>query len=188
MAAGGRVTQLGHAVIICGATCATFSRLIAGPTTYLQYDDERNYQDVAQLYSLNSENLWWIWEDGVVLGVWEPVALLFKMAWHVGTGGGGPAVCFAVNLALHTANTVASYLLVVKSRPRRSEKAREQWKLCVMLSALCFSVHPLRCEVVCWASCQPYRTRVTTEHYPAFQSLLTAQTRTWSYLSCLCGC
>lgn len=153
----GLVAQLGHVAIICGVTAGTFSRLITGPVTYLQYDDEKNYDDVAQLYSFSSESLRWVWEDGVVLGVWEPVALLFKMAWHVGTGGGGPAVCFAVNLALHTTNGVAVYLLLANSRPWISAKAQEQWQLCVMLSTLGFAAHPLRCEVVCWASCQPYR-------------------------------
>ena len=154
----GLVAQLGHVAIICGVSAATFSRLITGPVTYLQYDDEKNYNDVAQLYSFSSESLRWVWEDGVVLGVWEPVALLFKMAWHVGTSGGGPAVCFAVNLALHTTNGVSVYLLLANSRRRNSAKAQEQWQLCVMLSTLGFAAHPLRCEVVCWASCQPYRT------------------------------
>jgi hypothetical protein len=159
------VAQLGHAAVICSITAATFSRLITGPFTYLQYDDEKNYQDVAQLYSFGSESLRWAWEDGVVLGVWEPVALLFKMVWHAGTGGGGPAICFGVNLALHTTNGVAVYLLLANSRPWKSPKAQEQWKVCVMLSTLCFTVHPLRCEVVCWASCQPYRTHKC--HQPA---------------------
>lgn len=153
--------QVGHAAIICGVTVTTFSRLITGPLTYLQYDDEKNYQDVAQLYSFDSENLWWVWEDGVVLGVWEPIALLFKMVWHVGTGGGGPAVCFAVSLALHTTNAVAVYLLLANSRARTPTEVHEQWRLCAMLSALWFAIHPLRCEVICWASCQPYRTHLT---------------------------
>lgn len=170
-----RAAGLGDVVVICGVTCATFSRLVTGPVTYLQYDDEKNYQDVSQLYSCSRENLRWIWEEGVVLGVWEPVALLFKMAWHVGSGGGGPAICFTINLTLHTANAVAVYFLVANSRPRKSEAAQEQWKLCAMLSSLCFAVHPLRCEVVCWASCQPYRTHVTNNHWPALQSLPMAR-------------
>ena len=57
------------------ATCAVFSRLLTGPVTYLQYDDEKNYVDVRQLYELTAENFEWILWDGVVLGVYEPVAL-----------------------------------------------------------------------------------------------------------------
>ena len=151
-------TTLGHCAIICGATAATFSRLLTGPFTYLQYDDEKNYDDVSQLYSFSRANLRWVWEDGVVLGVWEPIALMFKMAWHVATGGGGPAVCYALNLGLHTLNALGVYLLLVGARLQTSETADERWRLCVMLSTLCFVVHPLRCEAVCWASCQPYCT------------------------------
>ena len=145
---------LAQSLAIAGAVALTFSRLLTGPYTYLQYDDEKNYEDVAQLYTLSEANVRWVFEDGVVLGVWEPVALLFKAAWHVGTGGGGPAVCYAVSLALHALNALGAYVLL--SRGAGGAEGSALWQQCAALSALCFAVHPLRCEVLCWASCQPY--------------------------------
>ena len=110
----GLLPAAGAALVLGAAIGCTFSRLLAGPVVYLQYDDEKNYEEVPQLHSL-IHTLRWVLEDGVILGVWEPVALLFKAGWHVASGGGGPRVCFAINVALHTLNALGATQLLLGS-------------------------------------------------------------------------
>jgi hypothetical protein len=142
-----------------GATLAVFARLLVGPTVYLQYDDEKNYLEVRQLQPAPGEALEsvrWILSQGVILGVYEPAAMLVKMGWTVASGGGGAAVCFRVNAVLHAVNTAGALLLTLSYPPGSGSGDGPAWLVCVLLSALAFGVHPLRVEVLCWASCQPY--------------------------------
>src|SRR5262249_47360316 len=69
-----------------------------------------------------------------------------------------------VCLLLHVGNVVLLHLLCVRLLARRMPEVAERrggalaW-LCVVPVAL-YAVHPLRVELVAWASCQPYLTSV----------------------------
>ena len=54
---------------------------------FLAWDDKANFVDNLRLHSLVPSDVWWLWHDGVVLGVYEPVASLFKTIQIVGGGG-----------------------------------------------------------------------------------------------------
>ncbi len=78
------------------------------------------------------------------------------MGYQTALGPAAPA-CLRVNLALHAANACAVYLLLARRAPRQARRGSDgAWRWCCCLSALCFGLHPLCTEVVCWASAQGY--------------------------------
>ena len=103
-----------------------------------------------------------------VLGVYEPVSIVFKMLWHRLSNGGGSRVCGLVNVVLHVCNCAAAYGFW-SSRQHMGRPASDEltgsgggggarpapaWRECCLGSVLFFAVHPLRVETLCWASCQ----------------------------------
>ena len=69
-----------HAVI-CAAICATFGPAAVADTAYLSHDDPANFVTNGRIQTATVANIGWIVADGTVLGVYEPVALLFKLGW-----------------------------------------------------------------------------------------------------------
>jgi hypothetical protein len=162
--------RLGHVATITAAVVAVFSGLLStSGRAYLQYDDEKNYDELPQLQEWTVASFRWAINDGEVLGVYEPTSIVFKMLWHRLSDGGGAYVCAVVNVSLHLTNCILTYSLW---RPAGSLLCREPcspgcsstlhrsrrvaWDECCFLSTLFFGIHPLRVETVCWASCQPY--------------------------------
>ena len=102
-----------------------------GKQDFLHYDDTQNFRDNAFVHGLSVANIKWVLEDGVVLGVYEPVSWLLKMSVTslsgivVGSGtspeledilGARPpapsASAFAiVGVLLHVAVAVAAYIV-----------------------------------------------------------------------------
>ena len=166
-----------HVLLIafCVALPHTPRLLDAGCCEYLSYDDPANFVHNRFVQQLSWPNVRWALTDGVILvrrptlrhpgrapsdadgwgqGVWEPVSLLFRMGYQTALGPAAPA-CLRVNLALHAANACAVYLLLARRAPRHARRG-SAWRWCCCLSALCFGLHPLCTEVVCWASAQGY--------------------------------
>eukprot|EP01051_Picozoa_sp_SAG22_P001327 SAG22_NODE_51_length_24458_cov_19.853161_7_plen_1030_part_00 len=149
--------------LICVSVCATFGPTAVSPAGYISHDDPQNYVSNARIHSPTAANLRWIAGHGTVLGVYEPVALLFKLGWWTGAGGSARC-CRMVSLALHSAVCCAGYQLLADVGPlymysRQAAGAGSgswSWRLCSLGGLLWFAVHPLRVEVLCWASCQPY--------------------------------
>lgn len=56
---------------------------------FLGIDDERNFVKTEQVHALTWDNIKWAIWDGVVIGVYEPVAMVVKMV-HADYHGGGP--------------------------------------------------------------------------------------------------
>lgn len=130
---------------------------------FVSYDDHANFVEKRHLlYSSSWSSVQWCFQ-ATVLGVYEPVALLFKKAlflvggfsvgpWLVGTG-----------VILHVANTVGIYVLATQLSRWVGGTARNRgtaWASDYLggscAGALLYGVHPLRVEVVAWASCLPY--------------------------------
>ena len=108
-------------------------------------------------------NLRWVFTHEHVLGVYEPVAQLFKLLVASQFGNTG-AEARAASLFLHCANAaLASALALVLlrwGRGRRSGGGRELNTLCEIAAAaaagMIWAGHPLSVEVVAWPSAQPY--------------------------------
>ena len=137
---------------------------------------------LARTESFVQRGLWTLDERGIFLGVWEPVALLFKMtiSWLSSTPEQLAPLPFAMaSVALHGINTAmlvlvtATFLSLPLSQPllsslpppspsstttlsQRRNKTRDCKMWGAVAGAVSWAVHPMRTETVLWASCQSY--------------------------------
>jgi hypothetical protein len=122
------------------------------------WDDQVNFLQNVHYRGLGATQLRWAWTT-FLLGVYQPVSWMLLEAqysiWNLDPWG-----YHLVSLMLHAVNAALLYLLSL-TLIRRSEPAlcsEHPWasNACAALAAVLFAVHPLRAEVVAWASCQPY--------------------------------
>ena len=92
-------------------------------------------------------------------GVYQPLAWMLFEAEYVAWGL-DPRGYHLASLVLHAANAVLFYVLIraLVSHALPEIEPRRRWVVPLVsgLAAALFAVHPLRVEVVAWASCQPY--------------------------------
>jgi hypothetical protein len=105
--------------VFCGAVSVvmgvivTFQHSIPGvglPRQFLAYDDPVNFERNVHTHSCTPDTLRWVWRDGVVLGVWEPVSLIFKAVLGCVAGRSAAVYLFA-SLLLHMFVTLSAFLL-----------------------------------------------------------------------------
>ncbi|MHC5542901.1 hypothetical protein ACYOEI_32155, partial [Singulisphaera rosea] len=125
---------------------------------FVRWDDDENFFENVEYRGLGLSQIGWAWST-FLLGVYQPFAWLILEAEYV-VWGLDPRGYHATSLVMHAANGVVLYWLIVALLDRaRSVADREpRWAvhLGAALGALQFAIHPLRVEVVAWASCQPY--------------------------------
>ncbi|MCB9853206.1 MAG: tetratricopeptide repeat protein [Phycisphaerales bacterium] len=148
-------------LIIVGALAAFRPALDAG---FLNWDDDRNFVLNTSYRGLGADNFRWAWNTYHV-GVWQPAAWALLGAEHLiagvnEAGAPNPGVYHAFSIALHTANGLLLFaLLVVLLRAAWRDKAARDEQAIVIAAgatALLFVVHPLRTEPAVWISSQPY--------------------------------
>ena len=131
------------------------------PREFLSLDDLDNYPRNKWIAGEDSWDLGAMWTQGL-LEVYEPVALMIK-ATIAGVAGGMSSVRpFLVATAL--AHATSAVLLVPTTLALSQALAAECTSECTActvnvghaLGAAAFAVHPLRAEVLGWASCLPY--------------------------------
>jgi hypothetical protein len=121
------------------------------------YDDRDNFSQNPFIRTLDEHTIQQIISRGVVLGVYEPVSLLFKLGLSHSFGGPSIRVVLVANVVLHTLNLLLTYTLSNSLMDVFGLNDREPFnKFAVLLSTLIIGLHPLRAEVVAWASCLPY--------------------------------
>jgi hypothetical protein len=144
------------------AVCLTYLPLLSSGRSFVAYDDEYNFEE--QGWELSWAKLRWIWTDGVVLGVYEPVSLMFK--WLVFMPSGGVASASAIARAafiLHAGNALGTFwllclafdtLISLSKSPKRGtrnstldESERQYVHLTLGAGVSLISCHPLRVEV-----------------------------------------
>ena len=112
-----------------------------------------------------------MWTEGVLIGLYEPVYLMFKSAVHA-VYPLNPSHCRKLGLCLHLANTVSAFFLsqfflrawqqqqqqqhARRNVGRDAELTNMASTGACALAALIFGLHPLRAEVVGWPSAMPY--------------------------------
>jgi Tfp pilus assembly protein PilF len=136
-------------------TALLFSRALIDDHGFVGLDDIDNLVENDGYAGLGLENLRWAF-TAAHLGVYEPVSWIFRSVQHEVFGKSAFGF-HAVTLLLHLANTLlvlslARRLLAAtlpEARPGRIETGS-------LLAAALFALHPLRVEVVSWASGQPY--------------------------------
>jgi hypothetical protein len=120
------------------------------------YDDRQNYRDNPRVASLSGSNVQWAFESGVVVGVYEPVANVFKMGIF-SIFGFAHRTTLSVNWALHMLNTYLSFQTTNLLVGRVLGVGQVQsLRGPISIGTILMGVHPLRVEVVAWASCLPY--------------------------------
>lgn len=133
----------------------TFRSSLEGEWDFV-YEDDFNFNETLEL---SWDLLRWALGDGVILGVYEPVALLLKslFVYFFGwTANGFHGLAYA----LHALCSVLSYHVGLRLLTRLQQGATEDWKTAgavgCAIGASLFACQPLAVQVVCWLSCLPY--------------------------------
>ena len=119
------------------------------------WDDGPNLLENPHLRGLGWPSFSWAWRT-FLLGVYQPLAWLLFFAQYA-VWGLEPWGYHLVSLLGHAVNAILFFLLtralLERARPDLADRDRT---FGAALAAALFAVHPLRVEVVAWASCQPY--------------------------------
>lgn len=123
---------------------------------FVYWDDDANFINNLGFRGLSWDNLRWAWHTQL-LSVYQPIAWMILELEYV-IGGLNPRVYHASSLALYA---LLIGLCIATFRqwrdylwPRDAAAHANEWASIAIL--LLFALHPLRVEVVAWASCQPY--------------------------------
>lgn len=136
--------------------CSVYVSLLRKDFPYVNYDDPMNFKHNNHVHHLSYENLRWALFEGTRIGVYEPVANLFKMiifgACRVLDSDIAetdiPARCIhRSSVILHAVNAILSFLTSLHF-VRNTKFAA--------ISVIFFFIHSQRIEVVAWASGIPY--------------------------------
>jgi tetratricopeptide (TPR) repeat protein len=122
------------------------------------WDDGANFLQNPAFRGLGWPQVRWAWTT-LWQGAYQPLAWLVLEAEYCVVGL-DPWGYHLVSLALHAVNAILFFALIraLVSRASGGIEPGRRWALPLMsgLAAAMFAVHPLRVEVVAWASCQPY--------------------------------
>jgi hypothetical protein len=141
---------------LSGLVC--YSDLILTTRSWV-YDDEMNFVDPpmsSRLSKLTKDNIQWAFQDGTVVGVYEPMALLAKMASAEVLGNLSANTIVLVNLVLHIVNSGLACALSRRVLAFQGGSTKNSTFDVSLLATLAVACSPLRAEVVCWSSCQPF--------------------------------
>jgi protein O-mannosyl-transferase len=117
---------------------------------FAHVDDKINFEDNRDFLGMGSKQLAWAWKT-TLMGVYQPVAWTCLSA-ESSLWGTDPRGYHAVNLLLHALNAVLLAWLAGRLIGRASGVS----SAAVVVATTLYAVHPLRTEIVAWASCQPY--------------------------------
>jgi tetratricopeptide (TPR) repeat protein len=147
-------------IVVAIAVVAAMAFLPALNNDFLAFDDDENFVDNAWFRGLGWSQIRWAWTT-FLLGVYQPLAWMILELEFV-LAGLNPRGYHLASIGLHAAVAVALFALLVAilrrcGWPANQIAGREiHVQLAAGLAAALFAVHPLRVEVVAWASCQPY--------------------------------
>lgn len=124
---------------------------------FVNWDDNANFVNNHSFRGLGSRQIAWAWSNDL-LGVYQPLAWMVFSAEYTWAKGLDPRVFHLASLMLHSAVTLAVFGLAIEILERLDPSKRPGIGQigAVGLATAFFAVHPLRVEVVAWASCQPY--------------------------------
>jgi tetratricopeptide (TPR) repeat protein len=150
-----RRLQLG--VLVAAITTVAFLPVL-GNGWIDTIDDRLNFLENPQYRGLGPSQIFWAFST-FQLGVYQPLAWVLLEAQYVlfGLVASGYHL---TSLCLHVANALVLMALIIALLNRcpslAGRRNRRAIDAAAALAALLFAVHPLRVEVVAWASCQPY--------------------------------
>jgi tetratricopeptide (TPR) repeat protein len=140
---------------LLAATAAAFLPVLQND--FVNYDDPFTLKNNVNLTS--PDVLTWAFTTNL-MGHYQPLAWL---TWSgiVSAFGATPAALHALSLIVHLVNTALIYLLALQlaraCQPTlASRRASEGGRLVALGTSAAFALHPMRVEVVAWASAFPY--------------------------------
>ncbi|MBL9188420.1 MAG: tetratricopeptide repeat protein [Opitutaceae bacterium] len=141
------------AAVIVAAVGAALHAVVNGQ--FLSWDDDINLTANPHLRELSAENLRWIFTDATYMRRYVPFAWL---GWAVEQRifGLSPVVAHAGNLILHALNAVLVFFVVRRLMRAARPAAEERIAWAALAAALVWALHPLRVEIVAWASGRMY--------------------------------
>jgi Tfp pilus assembly protein PilF len=144
------------AALLVLLVCTAFAPCLSNG--FVNWDDDKNFLKNPGYRGLGWSQVCWDWTS-FQLGVYQPLAwMILGTQWLV--WGLRPWGYHLTSLVLHALDTVVLFVLTLSLRTRcRQEHERPDHAALVPSAGLAvalFAVHPLRTEVVAWASCQPY--------------------------------
>ena len=125
---------------------------------FVAWDDPDNFLDNIGFRGLGWNNIRWAWGT-MIIGVYQPIAWMIlefeylftkldQYGYHLGS-----ALMHGINAAMLYYMSLA---IAERCRPDLSESDRRRLLLALAFSVAIFIVHPMRTEVIAWASAQPY--------------------------------
>jgi Flp pilus assembly protein TadD len=150
--------DFGIAALVALAAAGAFLPVV-GNGFVEHWDDQSNFLENRAFRGLGWPQLRWACTT-TWLGVYQPIGWMLLeleyLAW-----GLDPRGYHLASLILHGANAVLLYALIRTLVARAMPAVEESRSLPLIpvmsgLAAAVFAVHPLRVEVVAWASCQTY--------------------------------
>lgn len=127
---------------------------------FVDRDDPENFLENDDFRGLGRDQVRWAFTT-FHHGVYQPLSWLIFEAQYAAWGL-DPRGYHLISLLLHTANAAVLYVLTVTllrlCQPELDRRRPWALHLSTGLAVTAFAVHPLRTEVVAWASCQPYLT------------------------------
>jgi protein O-mannosyl-transferase len=178
-------------LLVAGAVAAAFWSILDNP--FLNWDDKENFLENPYYRGLGWRQIWWAW-TGVRIGVYQPLSWMLLEAQYV-VWGLDPWGYHLVSLLLHALTSVSLYFVIVMLLRQAGSRSRlaSAWDgpLSAGLAVLIFAVHPLRTEVVAWASCQPYLPCalfyvLSVAAYLHAQDPLVTNRRPWQMIAFVC--
>ncbi|WP_422926828.1 tetratricopeptide repeat protein [Singulisphaera sp. PoT] len=157
---------------------------------FVYFDDDENFLGNRNFRGLGFSQLGWAWTT-LLLGVYQPLAWILLEVQYV-LFGLNPWGYHLASLLLHALNSVVAlaltYSILRRSAPELVERYPRRAYGCSALAILLYAIHPLRVEVVAWASCQPYLPCVlfymlSILAYLQAADLDGSKARSWQYVS-----
>ena len=125
---------------------------------FVAWDDPDNFLDNLGFRGIGWPNLRWAWTT-MIIGVYQPIAWMLIEFQYLFTGL-NPYGYHLASALMHGLNAVVLYYLTLelvrRCRPDQFDGSDRRVLLSAALSVALFAAHPMRTEVVAWASAQPY--------------------------------
>ena len=138
--------------VVLAAVLAFLPTLRNGFVT--DWDDRANFLDNTAFRGIGAVQLHWAW-TARLLGVYQPLGWMLLGVQYV-VFGLNPLGYHAVSVMLHAVNSILLFILIRRLLVLSFNKVNLQISISSALAATLWAIHPLRVEVVAWASCQPY--------------------------------